>query len=54
MRAVPDMKEAAKDADVLIFVTPHQFVTQTCAELKGVVKPTARAISLIKGMEIGA
>ncbi|KAG8235818.1 hypothetical protein J437_LFUL016131, partial [Ladona fulva] len=46
--AVPDVVEAAKDADILIFVVPHQFVKGLCCALKGKVKAGAAAISLIK------
>lgn len=46
--AVPDLIKCAKDADVLIFVLPHQFIKKTCETLKGQVKPGAVGISLIK------
>jgi len=46
--AVPDVLEAATGADVLVFVTPHQFIRRLCSVLKGKIKPTAVAISLIK------
>ena len=39
---------ATKDADILIFVLPHQFVRQTCKIMQEYVKDTALAISLIK------
>eukprot|EP00471_Norrisiella_sphaerica_P000150 CAMPEP_0184482400 /NCGR_PEP_ID=MMETSP0113_2-20130426/3954_1 /TAXON_ID=91329 /ORGANISM="Norrisiella sphaerica, Strain BC52" /LENGTH=492 /DNA_ID=CAMNT_0026862101 /DNA_START=35 /DNA_END=1513 /DNA_ORIENTATION=+ len=50
--AEPDLVRAASDADVLIFVTPHQFVRGICETLKGVVKPEAIGVSLIKGFEV--
>lgn len=50
--AVPDLVEAGKDADYLIFVVPHQFVRGLCATLLGKIKPTAVALSLIKGFDI--
>ena len=28
--AIPDAVEAARDADILIFVLPHQFVKRAC------------------------
>lgn len=40
--------EASREADVLIFVVPHQFVPKICNDLKGNIKPGAIAISLIK------
>ncbi|CAG9832077.1 unnamed protein product [Diabrotica balteata] len=49
--AVPDVVDAAKDADVLIFVVPHQFIRTLCATLLGKIKPTAVALSLIKGFD---
>jgi glycerol-3-phosphate dehydrogenase (NAD+) len=46
--ATPDLIEAVKDADILIFVIPHQFVKETCEKLKNKIKPTAFALTLIK------
>lgn len=46
--AIPDVVEAAKDADVLIFVVPHQFIRTICSTLLGKIKPTAVGLSLIK------
>jgi len=40
--------EAAKDADILIFVIPHQFIQRICSILQGKIKPTAVGLSLIK------
>ncbi|XP_015516118.2 glycerol-3-phosphate dehydrogenase [NAD(+)], cytoplasmic-like isoform X1 [Neodiprion pinetum] len=51
--AVPDLIEAAKDADFLIFVIPHQFIRTLCATLLGKIKPTAVGLSLIKGFDQG-
>lgn len=33
--AVPDVVQAAADADILIFVVPHQFIGKICDQLKG-------------------
>ena len=46
--AVPDLVEAAKNADMLVFVVPHQFVQGFCKTLAGKIKQTAIGISLIK------
>ncbi|XP_015430613.1 PREDICTED: glycerol-3-phosphate dehydrogenase [NAD(+)], cytoplasmic-like [Dufourea novaeangliae] len=46
--AIPDVVEAAKDADILIFVLPHQFIRRICKTLLGNIKPTAVGLSLIK------
>merc|ERR1712168_2107 len=50
--AVPDLLEAAQDADILIFVIPHQFLPRLCTQLKGNIKSNAVAISLIKGFHL--
>ncbi|GLH03128.1 Glycerol-3-phosphate dehydrogenase [NAD(+)], partial [Gryllus bimaculatus] len=47
--AVTDIVEAVKDADALVFVIPHQFIVATCESIVGKIKPTAHALSLIKG-----
>lgn len=48
VRAVPDVVEAAKGADILIFVVPHQFIKNLCKSMLGKIKPTAVGLSLIK------
>ncbi|XP_065335698.1 glycerol-3-phosphate dehydrogenase [NAD(+)], cytoplasmic isoform X1 [Cloeon dipterum] len=49
--AVPDIVDAAKDADVLIFVVPHQFIRGLCKSMLGKIKSTAVGLSLIKGFD---
>ncbi|XP_063076514.1 glycerol-3-phosphate dehydrogenase 1a [Engraulis encrasicolus] len=51
--AVPDLVEAAKDADILIFVIPHQFIGRACETMKGKIKKDALGLSLIKGVDEG-
>ena len=46
--AVPDISDAALEADILIFVLPHQFIKRACAPLKGKLKEGATGLSLIK------
>ena len=46
--AIPDLLDAAKDADILVFVVPHQFITRLCDQLSGNIKSTAIGLSLIK------
>ena len=46
--AVPDVVAAAKDADILVFVVPHQFIKKLCDQLAGNIKATAIGLSLIK------
>ncbi|KAL0461729.1 UNVERIFIED_CONTAM: Glycerol-3-phosphate dehydrogenase [NAD(+)] [Sesamum latifolium] len=50
--ANPDLESAVKDANLLVFVTPHQFMEGICKRLVGKIRADAEAISLIKGMEI--
>jgi len=50
--AVPDILEAAQDADILIIVLPHQFVARALKPLTGKLKPGAQGISLVKGFDI--
>ena len=50
--AVTDLIETVKDATLLVFVTPHQFVRGLCQKLKGNISNSARGISLIKGVEV--
>lgn len=52
--AEPDLATAAKDATLLVFVIPHQFVKRTCETLKGHISAKCRAISLIKGIDASA
>jgi len=47
--AIPDLLDAAKDADILVFVVPHQFINRLCDQLSGNIKSTAIGLSLIKG-----
>ncbi|KAI4339518.1 hypothetical protein MLD38_024457 [Melastoma candidum] len=50
--ADPDLEHAVADSDMLVFVTPHQFVEGICKRLVGKVGKDVEAISLIKGMEV--
>ena len=50
--AIPDIVDAASQADILIFVIPHQFLEKSLSPLKGKLKPSAEGISLIKGFMI--
>lgn len=46
--AVPDLVDASTDADILVFVIPHQFIGKVCDTMKGKIKTDAVGISLIK------
>ncbi|KAL7016173.1 hypothetical protein ACKWTF_009952 [Chironomus riparius] len=50
--ATSDIVEAAKNADILIFVLPHQYISHIGSQLAGLIKPTSMALSLTKGFEI--
>ncbi|KAL5707316.1 glycerol-3-phosphate dehydrogenase (NAD(+)) [Ranunculus cassubicifolius] len=50
--ADPDLEHAVKDATMLVFVTPHQFMEGICRRLVGKIRPDVQGISLIKGMEV--
>ncbi|KAK6014790.1 hypothetical protein OSTOST_19817, partial [Ostertagia ostertagi] len=48
--AVPDLVESCEEANILIFVVPHQFVRKICHQLEGKIGSDVQAISLIKGI----
>ncbi|CAF0731089.1 unnamed protein product [Adineta steineri] len=50
--AEPDLIKAVKDADILVFVIPHQFVKETCEKLKDKIKKDAFALTLVKGFYV--
>jgi glycerol-3-phosphate dehydrogenase (NAD+) len=52
IRAEADIFSATKDATLLVFVVPHQFLPHTLQQLKGKLCDGVKAISLIKGMEV--
>eukprot|EP01096_Ripella_sp_DP13-Kostka_P012856 TRINITY_DN5453_c0_g1_i1.p1 TRINITY_DN5453_c0_g1~~TRINITY_DN5453_c0_g1_i1.p1 ORF type:complete len:347 (-),score=132.59 TRINITY_DN5453_c0_g1_i1:120-1160(-) len=50
--AIPDPVEAIRDATVLVFCLPHQFVRNILHKIQSFVRPDAIAVSLIKGFEV--
>lgn len=52
--ANPDLIDTTKDADIIVFNVPHQFLGRLTHQMRGHIKPTARAISCLKGFEVGA
>lgn len=48
--AEPDLQKASADADILVFVVPHQFLPNVCKQMSGHLKKGAYAVSLIKGL----
>ncbi|CAH2304966.1 glycerol-3-phosphate dehydrogenase [NAD(+)], cytoplasmic-like [Pelobates cultripes] len=51
--AIPDLVKATEDADILVFVIPHQFIHRICDQLAGHLKSGVYGISLIKGVDEG-
>jgi len=49
--AVSDLRKAAEGATLLIFVLPHQFLPPLLAQIREVVHPSCRGVSLIKGLD---
>jgi len=48
VKAEPDLKKAVKDADILVWVLPPQFVPRTVQNI-GLVKDDCVSVSLVKG-----
>lgn len=54
LTAVPHLKDVVKDATLIVFVTPHQFLHTVLRELQrsNAITPGARAVTAIKGVEV--
>ncbi|KAF2141769.1 uncharacterized protein K452DRAFT_287728 [Aplosporella prunicola CBS 121167] len=50
--ANPSLVDAARDATLLVFVIPHQFISRICDTLQGNILPYARGISCTKGVDV--
>ncbi|KAG8720738.1 glycerol-3-phosphate dehydrogenase, partial [Ceratobasidium sp. 394] len=50
--AEPSLLKAIEGATALVIVLPHQFLHSVLKEMRGHVSPLARAVSLIKGVEV--
>jgi glycerol-3-phosphate dehydrogenase (NAD+) len=50
--ANPSVQDAVKDASILIFNLPHQFIGNVCKQIRGHTLPYARGISCIKGVNV--
>jgi len=50
IRAVADLGKACKDATLLIFVLPHQFLPKLLPAIRASSHPSCRGVSLIKGI----
>ena len=51
IRAVTDLAEACRNATLLIFVLPHQFLPKLLPVIKANMHPGCRGVSLIKGLD---
>ena len=51
--AKASLEETVQDADILVFCSPHQYISKICKSISLSVKPTALAVSLVKGMHVG-
>ncbi|VVT53875.1 uncharacterized protein SAPINGB_P003794 [Magnusiomyces paraingens] len=54
LHAVPNLLDAVRDSNIIVFNIPHQFLRSVCAQLKGYVHPHTRAISCLKGLDVSA
>lgn len=50
--ATPSLSDAVKNASLLIFNLPHQFMAKTLDQVKDHYLPHARGISCVKGVEV--
>lgn len=48
--AIPDLSEAIRGANLLVFVIPHQFLNSVFSQIRGKLAANTYAISLIKGL----
>lgn len=48
--ATANLEECCNDADVLVFVMPHEYLPDILTDLKGKVKPSAIGVSLAKSI----
>ncbi|KAK3382785.1 glycerol-3-phosphate dehydrogenase-like protein [Lasiosphaeria ovina] len=50
--ANPSLQDTVKDASILIFNLPHEFIGNICRQIKDHILPYARGISCIKGVTV--
>lgn len=51
--ANPDLLDSVRETDIIVFNIPHQFLPRIVKQLKGHVSDKVRAISCLKGFEVG-
>ncbi|KAL7554324.1 hypothetical protein ACHAWF_017763 [Thalassiosira exigua] len=54
VRAVPDLKDACKNATLLVFVLPHQFLPKLLPTIRASAHESCRGVSLIKGLDFNS
>lgn len=52
LHANPSLEDTVKDATILVFNLPHQFINGICDKLRGHILPYARGVSCIKGVDV--
>lgn len=52
LRATSDLREAVKDAEIVVSVSPSQYVRQVMAEASGSIRADALLVSASKGIEV--
>lgn len=50
IHAQPSLEDACRDATLLVFVLPHQFLPKLLPRIRNVVRSSCRCVSLIKGL----
>ena len=54
LHANPSLHDAVKDASILVFNLPHQFINKLCDDMAPHILPHARGISCIKGVNVSS
>ena len=54
LHANPSLRDSVKEASLLIFNLPHQFITKLCDDMRGHILPYARGVSCIKGVSVSS
>ena len=52
--ANPSLQDSVKEATILVFNLPHQFIGGLCDQMKGSILPYARGVSCIKGVDVSS
>ena len=52
LHANPSLEDSVREATILVFNLPHQFIGGLCEQMRGAILPYARGISCIKGVKV--